>query len=161
MAYSYYRSHVPGWGTNHVRGLSLRTAITCSLLTLVSIRCSPDARLPTIANLCALHVLEKCAAVTHTLHRDRTRLLFCPCPRGRPVSRLTVVSDKLSLGISSMLYQDTISRFSSGMGGFAKHDAKMWHYRAYGGLVCHCSLPGLVFLISRHRAKLHTWGPKK
>jgi len=39
-----------------------------------------------------------------------------------------------ALGGDPLLYQDTISRFSSGMGGFGKHEAKMWHLRAYGGL---------------------------
>jgi len=33
-----------------------------------------------------------------------------------------------------MLYQNTISRFSSGMTGVGKHEAKVLHYRAYGGL---------------------------
>jgi len=39
-----------------------------------------------------------------------------------------------ALGGDPMLYHNTISRFSPGMAGFAKHEAKMWHYRAYGGL---------------------------
>ncbi|KAF8269236.1 hypothetical protein EI94DRAFT_1012788 [Lactarius quietus] len=39
-----------------------------------------------------------------------------------------------ALGGDPMLYQNTISRFSSGMTGVGKHDAKLLHYRAYGGL---------------------------
>ncbi|KAI9510833.1 hypothetical protein F5148DRAFT_1176145 [Russula earlei] len=31
-------------------------------------------------------------------------------------------------------YHNTISRLSSGMGGFGKHEARMWHRRAYAGL---------------------------
>jgi len=39
-----------------------------------------------------------------------------------------------ALGGDPSFYQNTISRFSSGGGGFGKHDAKMLHGRAYGGL---------------------------
>ncbi|KAI9437573.1 hypothetical protein H4582DRAFT_2111786 [Lactarius indigo] len=66
MAYSYYRSHAPGWGTQHPQP-------TCTYYTFLR-------------------------------------------------------SQK------HMLYQNTISRVSSGMGGVAKHEAKMSHRRAYGGL---------------------------
>jgi len=46
----------------------------------------------------------------------------------------------MSLTISSLLYQNTISRVTSGIGGVGKHEAKIFHHRAYGGLVCHPSI---------------------
>jgi len=39
-----------------------------------------------------------------------------------------------ALGGDPMLYQNAISHVSSGVGGFGKHEAKMMHSRAYGGL---------------------------
>jgi hypothetical protein len=35
----------------------------------------------------------------------------------------------------SLYYQNAISRLSSGFGGLGRHEAKMWHGRAYAGWV--------------------------
>jgi hypothetical protein len=82
MAYNYYRSHVPGWGT------------------------------------------------------QQFQLGAPPMPSYQPLPTWTGQDfySAHALGGDPMLYQNTISRFSSGMGGYGKHDAKMWHLRAYGGL---------------------------
>ncbi|KAI9456297.1 hypothetical protein F5148DRAFT_1224467 [Russula earlei] len=39
-----------------------------------------------------------------------------------------------AMGFDPDYYHNTISRLSSGMGGFGKHEARMWHRRAYAGL---------------------------
>lgn len=39
-----------------------------------------------------------------------------------------------AMGGDPYLYQNTISRLSSGMGGVGKHEARSWHRRAYAGL---------------------------
>ncbi|KAH9032642.1 hypothetical protein EDB84DRAFT_1561913 [Lactarius hengduanensis] len=81
MAYSYYRSHAPGWGT------------------------------------------------------QQFQLGAPPMPSYQPQSTWTGQDfySAHALGGDPMLYQNTISRATSG-GGVGKHEAKIWHHRAYGGL---------------------------
>ena len=71
-----------------------------------------------------------------TQGQDKTSILPMPWVATRKSSRSTVTNE--SRAMLSYLYQNTISRLSSGMGGVGpvgKHEARIWHRRAYAGLV--------------------------
>jgi hypothetical protein len=59
-----------------------------------------------------------------------------PLPGYQPLSSWTGQDfySAHALGADPYLYQNTISRMSSGMGGVGKHEARHWHRRAYAGL---------------------------
>ena len=137
--------------------------ITCLPPCLVSIRSSPYAWLSATANLYALHIFEK-REIVHsypTQGRDKTSTLPMPWAATRKSSRC--LFRHISSAICSYLYQNTISRFSSGMGVVGKHEAKASHFRAYGGLVSLLPsiLSNLAFFISRYRARSRTCYLKK
>ncbi|KAH9983630.1 hypothetical protein BJV74DRAFT_849762 [Russula compacta] len=82
MAYNYYRSNAPGWGT------------------------------------------------------QQFQLGAPPLPSFQPQPTWTGQDfySAHAMGYDPYLYQNTISRLSSGSGGFGKEDARIWHRRAYAGL---------------------------
>ena len=71
-----------------------------------------------------------------TQGQDKTFIL--PTPWVATRKSYCSTSKNESWTMLSYLYQNTISRLSSGMGGVGpvgKHEARIWHRRAYAGLV--------------------------